>query len=66
MNTRNGPPARVGGRSLRNPRVRRAAAMWGIVTLSGVGILAWLISWHLARRARLIREGLPEPKPPRM
>jgi hypothetical protein len=46
--------------------------LWASMTLSGIGILAVLVMWHLARRGRLIRErlgpprsvSLPEPEPP--
>ena len=47
------------------PRVARAVV--ALVGTGGVaiGAIGGLLLWHIARRGRLIREGLPPPKPSR-
>jgi hypothetical protein len=40
----------------RDRLARRAARLWGYVTLSGVLTLAVFVIWHLVRRGRLLRD----------
>lgn len=44
-------------------RLGRAFAWIIGLTASGVGIVGIFTIWHLSRRARLIRDRLPPPKP---
>jgi hypothetical protein len=47
------------------PRVSRAVASLLAVSIVAIAALGVLLIWHLARRARLIREGLNRPRPVR-
>jgi hypothetical protein len=47
------------------PRVSRAVASLLAASVVAIAALGGLLIWHLARRARLIREGLGPPRPVR-
>lgn len=42
--------------------IARLTSLWGMLTLSGLTILAGMTIWHLIRRGRLIRSMLPPPR----
>lgn len=44
------------------PRVTKAVASLLGAGVVSIGVLGALIIWHLVRRGRLIREGLPPPR----
>lgn len=48
------------------PRIARAVGSLLAVGLLALAALGFLIIWHLIRRGRLIREGLPPPRPVRL
>jgi hypothetical protein len=43
-------------------RARRAARLWGELTLGGIALVGGLTIWHLRRRARLLHD---RARPPR-
>jgi hypothetical protein len=44
------------------PRLQRAVGSLLGVSVLSIGAIGMLAIWHLSRRARLIREGLPPPR----
>jgi hypothetical protein len=48
------------------PRVRQAVVSLLGVGVVSIGVVGWLIIWHLVRRGRLIREGLNPPRDVRL
>lgn len=64
-----GPPAKRTSQLRRllatpeaRPRVKRAVGSLLAVGVVSIGVIGALIIWHLIRRGRLIREGLPPPR----
>lgn len=55
-------PLAVNEPEWRRARKAEAFILWGAVLLSGVVTVVVFILWHLARRGRLIREGLAPPR----
>jgi hypothetical protein len=47
-------------------RVGRAVASLLGAAVVSIGVIGALTIWHLVRRGRLIREGLPPPRPVRL
>jgi hypothetical protein len=43
-------------------RLARLTATWAALALGSIVTMTALIVWHLIRRGRLIREGLPPPR----
>jgi hypothetical protein len=56
------PDDRTPAASRRAAQARRAARLWGELTLGGIAVVGALTIWHLRRRARLLREGAPPPR----
>lgn len=46
----------------RNAQARRAARLWGEVTLAGIVVLGGFTLWHLRRRSRLLHDHAGAPR----
>ncbi len=42
--------------------VARATMLWGMISLSGIVLLAGFTIWHLVRRGRVLRDSLGNPR----
>jgi hypothetical protein len=52
-------------KAARRRKIAYATKLWGLLALSGVGLLSAMAIWHLVRRGRLVRANLGPPRPVR-